>query len=324
MATVSVIGAGAWGTAIATAVTRAGNDVMLWARESDVVDAINTSHENTTFLKGVELPQNIIATDNLAEAIAKDIVFMVTPAQFLESTCKQIKELGLNNDTILVLCSKGITQNSLKMMNEVVEEVLDNPVAVLSGPTFAIEIANGLPGSASLSSESNTTIEAVRHVIESDSFKIFPNNDVIGTEIGGSVKNVIAIACGIAEGSGLGESAKAALMVRGVREMVHMCEKLGGNPDTITHLCGVGDLILTANSQKSRNFSLGYALGKGEALEDIMNKRNTVAEGVASSESVVNLAKKIGASVPICAAVANIVHGKKDIDQTIRKLIRES
>ncbi len=322
--TISIIGAGAWGTAIATAVARAGHDVTLWALEKEVVDSINKHNENRVFLKGIKLDSRISATDDLQDVVKSKIIFMVTPAQFLEPTCQKMAELGMTDSSILVLCSKGVTKNRLLMMNEVVENILPNPIAVLSGPTFASEVARGLPASATLAAKEDDIIKKVRKAIESDSFKIFPTHDIIGAEIGGAVKNVIAIACGIAEGSGLGESAKAALMVRGVREMKRICEAKGGNPDTLTQLCGVGDLILTASSQESRNFSLGYALGKGASLEDILSKRNTVAEGIASSESVVKLAKKLGVELPICNAVNRIVHGKEDIKRTITKLIKES
>ena len=321
----TVIGAGAWGTAIATALRRAGSEVRIWAREKEVVDAINTQHENTTFLRGIAMDSAIVATDDLAEVLKTEVIYLVVPSQFLRATCEQIRDLGLDRHTAIVICSKGVENGSLKLMTEVVEESLgQNPILVMSGPTFATEVGRGLPVSVTLAGEKDGEISRVRLSIESESFKVFPTYDLVGAEIGGAVKNVIAIACGIAQGSGLGENAKAALMVRGIREMKRLCEAKGGSPDTLMQLCGMGDLILTANSQESRNFSLGYKLGKGEKLDSIMASRNTVAEGVVSSESVHKLAKKLNVSLPICETVYRIVHGKEDINKTIRELIRES
>jgi len=320
----TIIGAGAWGTALATSLTRAGAKVTIWARESDVVESITKNHENTMFLSGVKLDKTISATNDMANAVQADGILLVSPAQFSRSTMQAMKSAGLAASVPVILCCKGVEQNSLKLMTEVAEEELDNPILVLSGPTFASEVARGLPASATLAGVDGDLVERVKEAISSHSFKVFPNSDVIGAEIGGAVKNVIAIACGIAQGSGLGESAKAALIVRGLREMKRICEAKGGDPDTLMHLCGVGDLILTANSQESRNFSLGYQLGQGESLAAIMDSRHTVAEGVASAESVVALGKKLGVDLPICEVVFRIVHGQEDIKETIEELVRES
>lgn len=322
--TIAVIGAGAWGTALATSLQRAGNQVIIWAREPEVVGGINTRHENTVFLPGKALDASITATSNLENVISQECLCIVSPAQFTRSTCQQLKQVGLPETTPLILCCKGVEQSTLKLMTEVVAEELPNPIAVLSGPTFASEVAQGLPASVTLACTNDNLLQNLKKSIEHTDFKVFITNDIIGAEIGGAVKNVIAIACGIAEGSGLGENAKAALMVRGIREMKRICEAKGGQPDTLMQLCGIGDLILTASSQESRNFSLGYALGQGKSLEIIMAQRVTVAEGVASSESVVNLAHALHVEVPICDAVNRIVHGQEDIRTTIEHLIRDS
>lgn len=325
MKRIAVIGAGAWGTAIAAAAERAGSDVTLWARETEVVEAINNHHENTVFLAGIPLSPSIKATDDLAPIIASDALFLVVPSQFLGGMCKQLKEAGLPASTPLVLCSKGIERGTLRLMTEVVEEVLpENPLAVMSGPTFASEVAKGLPASVTIACEDKALRKQLSSAVRSPSFKVYKSDDLIGAEIGGAMKNVIAIACGIVEGSGLGKNAIAALITRGLREMERLCVAKGGRPETLMKLCGVGDLILTCNSHESRNNSLGYALGKGQTLEDIMGQRRTVAEGVDSAESVVALARSLDLELPICVAVNRIVHGRADIKKTIEDLIRSS
>lgn len=320
----SVVGAGAWGTAIATALDRAGSEVKIWALEKEVVEAINTKNENTVYLKNIILSKKIKATNSFDEIIDADIIYLVSPSQFARVTCEQLLKAGVKKDIPIVICCKGVENDTLMLMNEVVEDVLENTTAVLSGPTFAGEVARGLPASVSLACEEFSIIDLICTSISSENFKVFPINDMVGAEVGSAVKNVIAIACGIAEGSGLGENAKAALMVRGLREMKAICEKKSGNPDTLMQLCGVGDLILTASSQESRNFSLGYKLGQGETLEQIMSKRNTVAEGIASSESLQMLSKKLEINLPVCETVYKIVYGREDIHKTIGSLVKES
>ncbi len=324
MQKISVIGAGAWGTALAAAITRTGCDVTLWAREEKVADDINAKHQNTVFLPKIDLPKALKATNNLTAALKADALFLVIPSQFMRPSLEEFKTLGLTDATPLVLCSKGVTQNGLKLMTEVAEETLPNPVAVLSGPTFASEVARGLPASATLACKDEALRDRLKATIRSESFKILPSDDLIGAEIGGAIKNVIAIACGIATGKELGQNAVAALITRGLEEMRRLCIAKGGRADTLMGLCGIGDLILTCSSQESRNMSLGYALGQGKTLEAIMNERVSVAEGVASSESVVRLAKKLGVSLPVCEAVDKIVHGKANIEDTIQELIKRS
>lgn len=319
----SVIGAGAWGTAIASMLRRAGSDVTLWALEPEVAKDVNSLHENPTYLAGITLDSNIVATSSLEDCLQAELIYLVVPSQFVRTTCQQLREKGVDASTPVVICAKGVENSSLMLMTEVIEEELPNPVIVMSGPTFASEVARGLSSSVTIAGPKEA-LALVSRSAESENFKLFESSDVIGAEIGGAVKNVIAIACGIAQGSGLGENAKAALMVRGISEMKTLCLTKGGDPDTLMQLCGMGDLILTANSQESRNFSLGYLLGKGEALDDIMAKRNTVAEGVVSSRSVHKLAKKLDVSLPICEAVYRIVHGKENFDTTLRELIKKS
>ena len=299
MTKVAVIGAGAWGTAMACALERAKNDVLIWAMEEEVVESINKKNENKIFLSGIKLSKKIKATGELKDVKKSDVIYIVSPAQFLRNTCEKLVELKIKKSIPIVICSKGVEKGSLKMMSEVIAETMPNTPVVLSGPTFAHEVANGLPASVTIACQDRRVRNKVSKITESDSFKVFKSNDIVGAQIGGSVKNVLAIACGMAEGKHLGENAKAALITRGLKEMKRLCVKKGGKPKTLMELCGVGDVILTCSSQQSRNYSLGFALGKGKTLEEIMSKRRTVAEGVASSESVVALAKELGVDVPI-------------------------
>ncbi len=319
-----VLGAGAWGTAIAITLTRAGCEVMLWAREPEVVESINSKNENTLFLEGTKLPKALKATGKLEDLKDVEAIFTVTPSQFMAATCEQLKAIGLGKNIPLVLCSKGVDQQSLKLMSEVTEEILPNPVAVLSGPTFADEVADGLPASVTLACKDEKLAEKLAKMLRHRMFKIYTTNDMIGAQISGSVKNVLAIACGIAAGRNLGQNAQAALITGGLAEIRRLCIAKGGRSETIMGLCGLGDVILTCGSPKSRNMSLGMALGQGQTLKEYMAGRKTVAEGVYSADSVTRLAKKMGVSMPICEAVQRILHESVPIETIAEELIMSS
>lgn len=325
MAKVGIIGGGAWGTALATVAQRAGSDAVIWAREKEVVQGINQDHENPVFLKGIKLRPSIRATGKFSDCFDASLLLIVVPSQFVRATLGQMANEGLPRTVPLALCSKGVEQKTLQLMHEVAQEVVKNPLAVISGPTFAGEAALGLPTSVSLACEDRKLAKkTIAPCLAGEHFKIYHTKDVIGAEIAGAMKNVIAIACGMAEGKRLGQNAVAALMTRGLKEMRKLCVELGGKPRTLMELCGVGDLILTCSSQTSRNMSLGYLLGQGKTLAEIMESRMSVAEGVASSNSVTALAKRHEISLPICQAVYDILHGKKDVDATIERLIQKS
>lgn len=324
MSNVSVIGAGAWGTALAQSLAGAGHAVTLYAREAEVVSAINERHENTVFLPDIPLNDSIAATNDLADAVAAELILLVVPSQFLRTTLDALKQANVPGSTPLILCSKGVEKGSLKLMSEVLEETLSNPYGILSGPTFAHEVAKGMPTSVTLASSDAMLLKTARAIIATPSFKIKKSTDVIGAEIGGAMKNVIAIACGIVEGCELGLNAKAALITQGLKEMRRLNKALGGRNKTLMQLCGVGDLVLTCTSQNSRNMSLGYMLGQGRSFEEITAGRTSVAEGFESSASVVALADKHDVQVPVCRAVHNILHGKRDIKQTIQELVEKS
>ncbi|RKU12315.1 glycerol-3-phosphate acyltransferase [Candidatus Poribacteria bacterium] len=322
MKKVGVVGAGAWGTALAITAARAGSDVALWAREPEVVASINGRQENEMFLPGVKLPDTIHAVNDLESILTRDALLMVAPAQYVGSTCEDLASAGLDASLPIVLCSKGIEQDSLRLMSEVVAEHFSNPLAILSGPTFAIEVAKGLPASVTLACGDAALGQKLARLVVHPKFSVHHSDDLIGPQICGAMKNVIAIACGIVEGKGLGESAKAALITEGLAEINQLCVAKGGKPETAMGLCGLGDLILTCNSHTSRNMSLGYALGQGKTLEEILNERVSVAEGVASSNAVAGLAAQLGIRLRICGIVDRIVRGEVDSDQVIFALVQ--
>lgn len=321
MQRIGVIGAGAWGTALAATVRRAERDVVLWAREPEVCDSINEIRMNMTFLSGVALPGGIKATSDIAEACDVDAVLIVTPAQFVRATAESMAA-HLGDHVPVAICAKGIEQGSLKLMSEIIEDALPGrPIAALSGPTFAKEVASGLPTAVTLACEDVAIANQLVEAISTRTFRAYQSNDVVGAEIGGAVKNVLAIACGIAEGRGLGDNARAALITRGLTEIARLGRAKGAQSETIMGLCGLGDLTLTCNAMQSRNFSLGHALGSGQSLDEIMSTRNTVAEGVHSAEAVVALAAALGVETPICSAVDAIINKGLAIDDAIANLL---
>ena len=322
MKRVGVVGAGAWGTALAMTAARAGNDVTLWALEPEVVVSINERGINEMFLPGVKLPDTLRAVNDLETMLAQDALLMVAPAQYVGATCERLASAGLDDSLPIVICSKGIEQQSLKLMSEVIAEQFPNPLAVLSGPTFAIEVAKGLPASVTFACGDVALGRELARLIVHPKFSVHHSDDVIGPQICGAMKNVIAIACGIIEGKGLGESAKAALIAEGLAEVSQLCVAKGGKPETAMGLCGLGDLILTCNSHTSRNMSLGYALGQGKTLEEILSERVSVAEGVASSNSVAGLAAQLGIRLRICGIVNQIVRGEANVDQAALALVQ--
>ena len=322
---VSVIGGGAWGTALAMAAKRAGSDVCIHARETEVVEAINTNHVNNIYLPGHSLDPTIRAVSNPIEAINDaQIVLLVTPAQHLRALMKTLKTT-LTSKHAIVICSKGIEQNTSALLSEIVHDVCPalSPM-ILSGPTFAADVANQLPTAVTLATTDPSKGEAVSRAIGTPYFRIYLSNDIIGAQIGGAVKNVLAIACGIVEGRSMGNNARAALITRGLAEIVRMGKALGAKPETLMGLSGLGDLTLTCSAIQSRNFSLGMALGKGRYLKEVLGERTSIAEGVFSASSVVDLAERLGVEVPICRSVDNILNQGADINQEVMNLLNRS
>lgn len=316
-----VIGGGAWGTALAQVCARAGLDVTLQAREPEVVEAINTAHENPIFLPGVTLDGAIRATTEMADLAACDLVLAVAPAQHLRSALAALSPHAQRGLPVL-LCSKGVEQGSLKLMTQVLEETIPQACpAVLSGPSFAGEVARGLPTAVTLACPDAAMAMRLAEAIATPAFRPYIVADMIGAEAGGAIKNVLAIATGIVEGKGLGRSAHAALITRGFAEMTRMAVALGGEAETVAGLCGLGDLVLTCSSPQSRNMSVGLALGSGQTLEEALAGKLTVAEGVASAPAVRELARKHGVEMPICEAVAAILAGEHSVEAAIMGLL---
>ena len=318
---VGVIGAGAWGTALAVTARRAGRDVVIQAHEEDVADTINQAHENKHFLPGVQLDKDIRATTDLSEIAACDAVLLAMPAQFLRAVTGEMAALWRAN-VPAVICAKGIEQKTGALLSEIATQTLPGvTLAVLSGPTFAVEVAMGLPTAVTLASKDSDTVAALSKAISTPTFRAYRSDDIIGVELGGAIKNVLAIGCGIIEGRKLGDNARAAFITRGLAEIARMAAAKGADPGTMLGLSGLGDLTLTCNAMQSRNFSLGVALGKGQALDDILAKRSSVAEGVFTASSAVQLAKALNVETPLCKAMDSILNNNADIDQTIQNLL---
>lgn len=318
---VGVIGAGAWGTALAQTAASAGRSVTLWSFEQDVADAINDKHENTIYLPEVALDPSIMATTAMSDLDACDAILAVAPAQHLRRVLESFLPFAQPGVPI-ALCAKGIEQSSLSMMTDVLAETIPGAVpAVLSGPSFAIDTAKGLPTAVTLACADETVGADLVEALGTTRFRPYLANDLVGAEIGGAVKNVLAIACGISEGRGLGKSAHAALISRGFAEMTRLALALGAQRETLSGLCGLGDLVLTCSSPQSRNMSCGLALGRGVSLDDILSSRKAVTEGVASAPAVVALAKRHGIEMPICEAVETILKGEVSVEDAIETLL---
>tara|TARA_R110002124_G_scaffold2874_1_gene19090 strand:- start:4513 stop:5523 length:1011 start_codon:yes stop_codon:yes gene_type:complete len=318
---IGVIGGGAWGTAIAQMLCREGQEVILWCLEAEVAEAINTGHENTVFLPGVPLKPALRATTSLADLYDQDALFAVAPAQHTRKTLAALKD-HIRPGTPVVLCSKGIELSTGKFMTEVLaDELPEASPAVMSGPSFAIDVAKGLPTAVTLAVKDDVIGSELIQAISTPTFRPYLSGDLLGAEIGGAVKNVLAIACGIALGKGLGRSAHAALIARGSAEMTRLALALGAERETMSGLSGLGDLVLTCSSETSRNMSCGLALGRGETLDSIMAARNAVTEGVATAPVLRRLASQHHVDMPICDAVAAVIEGEISVDEAIKTLL---
>ncbi len=321
MSKIGIIGAGAWGTALAMAAIRAGNEVVIQAHEPEVAEAINRHHENSIFLPSYELDLGIKATSVMVDAVDADVVLLVAPAQHMRGVC-DAAAADWPSGVPAIICAKGIEQGSCALMSEVVGEMLPGkPIAVLSGPTFAAEVARDLPTAVTLACDDETMAKVLMETLSTRYFRIYRSRDVIGSQIGGAVKNVLAIACGIVEGRKLGDNTRAALVTRGLAEISRLGMAKGAQAETLAGLSGMGDLTLTCNAVQSRNFSLGVALGSGQRLEDILSERNSVAEGVFTASSVTDLARRLNVDLPICSAVDGVLNHGANIDATINGLL---
>jgi glycerol-3-phosphate dehydrogenase (NAD(P)+) len=319
---VSIVGGGAWGTALAQTLAHGGIKVTLWAREPEVVDDINERHVNRTFLSGVSLNPSIRATNDLLASARADALLAVVPAQHLRSVMGKLAK-QLAQKTPVIICAKGIEQATGRFMGDVLEEAAPQALrAVLSGPSFAADVARGLPSALTLACRNETVGRALTAALSSRQMRLYWSSDVLGAELGGAVKNVLAIAAGIVEGRGLGASAHAAIVTRGFAELRRFGEAMGARPETLLGLSGLGDLILTCGSAQSRNMSLGRALGEGRSLGEFLGARVTVAEGVYTCAALVRLAHEKGVEMPIAEAVHGIIEGRLLVDEAITALMQ--
>ncbi|MEY3633678.1 MAG: hypothetical protein RLZZ61_88 [Pseudomonadota bacterium] len=316
---IGIIGGGAWGTALAAVMAQIHDHVLLWAREEDVVRSVNAQHENTLFLPGAALSLKIEATPDLARMAACDALMIVTPAQHVRATLSALPD----TQAPLILCAKGIEANTQMLMSEIAAQVRPhNPLAVLSGPTFAHEVAAGKPTAVTLAT-ANPRLGTLlmRSIAATPSFRPYWSDDVVGAEIGGAVKNVLAIACGVVDGAGLGLNARAALIARGFAEMQRYGLARGAKAETLAGLSGLGDLVLTCSSENSRNFSLGRGLGQGHAAENLLADRKTIAEGAFTAPVLLKSATALSVEMPIVSAVCALLAGTATVDAVVTDLL---
>lgn len=318
-----IVGGGAWGSALSLALDRAGVATRLWVREENLVDQIKEIGENTAYLPGITLPEDIEVTHRFCDVSDLPYLFLVVPAQHLRFICQSLKkECGISESTVLVICAKGIECHTTKFMHEIVEEELPGyRYAILSGPNLANEVAHNLPSVTTLASVHDDVLRDLAPKIASRNFRPYTSNDVIGVTCGGAVKNVLAIACGVVMGQQLGENAVAALITRGMSEINKLSILLGGKPETVLSPALMGDVILTCQSRSSRNTSLGIALGEGATLEEVMQSRQSVTEGVPTAASVQQLAQQLNIDLPICNAVYRILYDKVATQEAVDELL---
>jgi glycerol-3-phosphate dehydrogenase (NAD(P)+) len=321
---VAIIGAGAFGTAMAITATRGGNDVVLWAHDPDVAQAIRETGENPDYLPGIALGAKVTATSDLAEAVAfSDTIVMMTPSHYYRGVLTRVRELA--GDSVNVISgTKGIENDSLQRMSEITRDVLGAKLrafAVLSGPTFALEVARGDPTAAVVASTDVAFAQEVQNALSSPAFRLYHSEDVVGVELSGSLKNVIAIAAGVLDGLGLGYNTNAALITRGLREMTRLGLVLGGRIETFAGLAGMGDLVLTCTGALSRNRTVGVLLGQGRTLEDILRDAKFVAEGVKTSKSAKQLADKHQIEMPITDEMFRVLYEGESARLGVQRLM---
>lgn len=318
---IAVIGGGAWGTALALVAARAGREVALWARDEATVDAINETRANPAYLPGITFDAAFAATGSLEIAVKDaDAVLMVTPAQTTRAIATKLAPL-IVPQTPLVLCAKGIERETGLLLSEVLKEAAPKArPAALSGPSFATDVARNLPTAVTIAAEDAALADRLTVALASETFRPYASADLTGVQLGGALKNVLAIACGVVEGRGWGASARAAVTARGFQELSRLGAALGAKPQTLMGLSGLGDLVLTCSSAQSRNFSFGVELGRGRSLED-MSRSGKLAEGVFSAAIAVDLARRSKVELPISATVAAVLEGSLDIDSALVKLM---
>lgn len=321
---ISVIGDGGWGTTLAVHLAKNKHAVKLWGPFPSYIRRIAKSRINTKFLPGVRLPRNIKLTENLTDALSEsNIIVFAIPSQYAAGVLTRIKKTKIDlSGKIFLSVTKGINTTKLLRVSQIIQTKLGNiPTAVLSGPTIAIEVAKGIPSTAVVASRDLRVAKKIQTIFNSKSFRIYTNTDVIGVELGGSIKNIIAIACGVCDGLGFGSNTKAAILTRGLAEMARLGKALGAKQHTFSGLTGLGDLVTTCVSPKSRNRSVGEQLGRGKSIKVIMSRMEMVAEGVETVKAVHKLSRKYNVSMPITSEVYNIIYRNKKPSQAVSDLM---
>jgi glycerol-3-phosphate dehydrogenase (NAD(P)+) len=324
MSYITVIGAGSWGTTLACLLSDKGYDVTLWAFEKDLVDEINQTRINSIYLPDVTIPDNLKVTNNIEEALKKArYVVNAVPAQYTRLVFKEAAAC-LNNEAVIISVSKGIERGTLLTVSSILKEMTRHPVTVLSGPSFAKEVIKKLPTAVTLATGDNNTGIALQEIFNTQYFRVYTHDDIIGAEMGGALKNVMAIAAGIAESLGLGNNARASLITRGLIEMTRLAVAIGARERTFSGLSGIGDLVLTCTSPLSRNYTVGMKLGQGLKLKEILGLTKSVAEGVATAESAYALSQKYSIEMPIIEQVYKILYEDKDPSLAVKDLMERS
>jgi glycerol-3-phosphate dehydrogenase (NAD(P)+) len=317
---IGIVGAGAWGTALAECAAQAGRTVKIWAYERDTVEEINHHRTNRVYLPGVTLSPKVKATARTAEIAGADLVLMVTPSQFFRVILKEFAP-HLSGKTVII-GTKGFEEGSGKLMSDVLAETAPDVLpGVITGPSFAGEVARGLPTALTIAARDEKLGHDVANALGSRTLRLYWTDDMLGVQVGGAVKNVLAIASGIVSGRRMGSNAQAALISRGFAELTRFGMAMGARPETLMGLSGLGDLILTCSSPQSRNMSLGQALGEGKSLAEILGSRKSVSEGAHSAAAVVELARRKGIEMPICEAVRAVLSGEMGVDEAISALL---
>ena len=325
---IGVVGGGSWGTALAKLLADKGFTLDLWVFEPEVKEQIEKERENTVFLPNIKLPKNIIPSNDLEAVVkGKDLVLMVVPSHCMRDMADKMKNF-ISPETIIVTASKGIENETHLTMTQILAEKIDSlpkeNIAVLSGPSFAKEVANKVPTVVAAASISRKVAEYVQEIFSCPTFRVYVNDDPIGTQIGGAMKNVLAIAAGICDGMKMGLNPRAALITRGLTEMNRLGIKLGADPLTLAGLAGVGDLLLTCTGALSRNYTVGRQIGEGKKLDEIISEMRMVAEGVKTTKSVYNLSKKLGVDLPICNEVYGVLFNEIPVKETVDHLMNRT
>lgn len=322
MSKVSVIGAGSWGTALASLLHRNGHEVTMWSALADEIEMLKTHHEHLDKLPGVKLPEDMIFTTDLKEAIVgKEVLVLAVPSPFTRSTAKRMKEF-VEDGQIIVNVAKGVEESTLMTLSEIIqEEVPQADVAVLSGPSHAEEVGRGIPTAIVVGAKKRKTAEKLQVMFMNDVFRVYTSSDVLGIELGGALKNVVALAAGIADGLGYGDNSKAALITRGSAEIGRLGMAMGARLETFCGLTGIGDLIVTCASMHSRNRRAGILIGQGKTMDEAMAEVKMVVEGVYSAKAAIGLAKKYNVQLPVIEQVNKVLFENKPADEAVRDLM---